>query len=314
MFDACRRRYYFHYYGSWGGWEKGAPALAQEAFKLKRLTSLPMWRGQLVHYVVTKILASMRAKGRIPDRNDVIRYINERFSKQLEFSEKRRYLSEPKKRGGRLNIDWLALFDHEYGKPLGEKRLDETREECVSAVGNLLGSDILAAIGRTDPDGWAIENIDLAEFAQVFDFEGAKVFAKTDFMFRGLDGSFNIVDWKTFSGKGAGDENARVQLGVYGYYAASQLGEPLEGLRLLEVNLLGGVRAVEYRIGREDLDGFYRHIREGIDKLSSVLEGGDITANVSLPPADFPKVEDNRCTYCNFYRVCRDEKYPHRIP
>ncbi len=62
----------------------------------------------------------------------------------------------------------------------------------------------------TDPAAWVIENIDLAEFAQAFEFEGARVFAKTDFIFRGNDGTYNIVDWKTFSGPGPdGAESCR---------------------------------------------------------------------------------------------------------
>jgi hypothetical protein len=181
----------------------------------------------------------------------------------------------------------------------------------------LLRSDILAGISETDTDGWAIEDIDLGQFAQAFDFEGARVFAKTDFMFRGADGSFNIVDWKTFSNAKNGDGpdgKARVQLGVYGYYAASVLGEPLERIRLLEVNLLDGGATVEYSISKEDLEEFYRHIRAGIDKLSSVLTGRDIARNEAGPPDLFPKVENGLCRYCNFFRICKDENNPDRLP
>jgi len=317
MFDSCLRRYYFHYYLSWGGWERQAPRIAREAFRLKRLTSLPLWRGQLAHYIATKVLASLRAKGRIPAFEDVSRYTLERFETQLEFSNSKKYLTEPKKKGGRLNIDWLALFEHEYDRPLPPEKLEKTRNECLTAMKGLLESDILSAIAETDTDGWAIENIDLAEFAQVFDFEGAKVFAKTDFMYRGTDGSFNIVDWKTFSKKNAGagkEGKARVQLGVYGYYAVSILGEPLERIKLLEVNLLDDGAAVEYSISNDDLEEFYSHIRGGIDKLSSVLIKGDIKRNEAGPPDLFPKVDNGLCRYCNFYRICKDENNPDRLP
>ncbi len=317
MFDSCLRRYYFHYYLSWGGWERQAPRIAREAFRLKRLTSLPLWRGQLVHYITTKVLASLRAKGRIPAFEDVSRYTLERFETQLEFSSSKKYLTEPKKKGGRLNIDWLALFEHEYGRPLSPEKLQKTRDECLTAMKGLLESDILAAIAETDPDHWAIENIDLAEFAQVFEFEGAKVFAKTDLMYRSTDGSFNIVDWKTFSAKSSGKGNtgkARVQLGVYGYYAASILGEPLDRIRLIEVNLLDGGATVEYSISNDDLEEFYRHIHDGIDKLSSVLIKGDIARNEAGPPGLFPKVDNGLCRYCNFYRICKDENNPDRLP
>ncbi len=321
MFDSCLRRYYFHYYLSWGGWERQAPRIAREAFRLKRLTSLPLWRGQLVHYITTKVLASLRAKDRIPAFEDVSRYTLERFETQLEFSSSKKYLTEPKKKSGRLNIDWLALFEHEYNRPIPPEKLQKTRDECLTAMKGLLESDILTVIAGTDTDGWAIENIDMAEFAQVFDFEGAKVFAKTDFMYRGTDGSFNIVDWKTFSTKSSRwknkdgqDGKARVQLGVYGYYAASILGEPLERIRLLEVNLLDGGATVEYSISNENLEEFYSHIHDGIDKLSSVLIKGDIARNEAGPPDLFPKTDNGLCRYCNFYRICKDENNPDRLP
>jgi hypothetical protein len=321
MFDSCLRRYYFHYYLSWGGWERQAPRIAREAFRLKRLTSLPLWRGQLVHYITTKVLASLRAKERIPAFEDVSRYTLERFETQLEFSRSKKYLTEPTKKSGRLNIDWLALFEHEYDRPLPPEKLQKTRDECLTAMKGLLESDILTVIAGTDTDGWAIENIDMAEFAQVFDFEGAKVFAKTDFMYRGTDGSFNIVDWKTFSTKSSQwknkdgqDGKARVQLGVYGYYAASILGEPLERIRLLEVNLLDGGATVEYSISNENLEEFYSHIHDGIDKLSSVLIKSDIARNEAGPPDLFPKTDNGLCRYCNFYRICKDENNPDRMP
>ncbi len=322
MFDACRRRYYFHYYLSWGGWNGSAPILSREAFRLKRLISLSLWRGQLVHYVTTKVLASMRAKGKIPLPEDVTGYIKERFDKQFEFSRRKMYLSEPKKRGGKLNIDWLALFEHEYGRELETGRVERARNECIEGMEGLLYSPILEDIMLTDSSKWTIENIDLAEFAQVFRFSGADVFAKTDFIFRGRDGSFNIVDWKTFrkieppSGERPLCEEeegrARVQLGVYGYYAAEVLGEPVETIRLYEVNLLDGGKTVEYLIDGEKIEAFKDHIVNGIDKLSSVLVSGDISRNEPLAPESFPRTESGLCRYCNFFRICLQEgTHPH---
>ncbi len=318
MFDDCRRRYYFHYYLSWGGWTASASLLSRETFKLKRLTSLSLWRGQLVHYIATKVLASMRKKGRIPPSGDVRNYTIERFNRQFDFSREKLYLSEPKKRGGKLNIDWLALFEHEYDRELSGERKQKTLEECVQGINGLLESPILSIIAETDPLQWVIENIDLAEFAQVFSFGGTRVFAKTDFIFRGSDGTFNIVDWKTFrlktgakpdSGKG----RAGVQLGVYGYYAAKILKEPLETIRLYEVNLLDEGRFVEHQINNENIDSFYDHIRRGISKMSSVLVGNDMDKNRPLPHEHFHKNESSRCRYCNFYRICMDGENPDRL-
>jgi hypothetical protein len=319
-FDACARRYYFHYYLSWGGWQAGAASLVREAFLLKRLVSLPLWRGQLVHYVASKVLRSMQVKGRIPDRDAVIRYTLERFDAQIEFSRAKRYLSEPKKSGARINVDWLALFDHEYGRDVPEAAIARTREECTAAVSGLLASPMLEAALQTDRARWTIENLDAAEFAQTFPFGGATVYVKTDFMFRGAAGELSIVDWKTTrpaepapdaDAEEPGDASA--QLGVYAYYAARVLGAPVESVRLYEVKLLEGGAAVSHAASRETIAAAEDRIARGITRLASVLEDADIARNEALAPRFFPLVENGRCRFCNFYRICKDERNPHRL-
>lgn len=293
-----------------------APMIAREAFKLKRLTSLPLWRGQLVHYVASKVLQSMKKKGRIPPREDVISYTIERFDRQLAFSRDKRYLSEPKKRGKRINLDWLALVDHEYGRELSRDRIEQTKRECVQAVGALLENPILRTAEGADQRQWEIEDLDHAEFSQNFPFDNVTVYAKTDFIFRGDDGTFNIIDWKTGGGNsaaGAEDSdpaNAGIQLGVYGYYASEVRGEPLHMIRLYEVGLLRGGEVIEYRVDGENLEKFRSHIRNGIKRLASHLVNEDPERNEPLAPARFEEIDNGRCRFCNFYRICKDEDRP----
>jgi hypothetical protein len=317
MFDECRRKYFFHYYFSWGGWQRSAPLVAREAFKLKRLVPPALWRGQLVHYVVSKILQSMKVKGRIPKKSDVLDYALERFEAQLDFSKRKLYLTEPKKKGDRINIDWLALFEHEYDRPLEADRLDVIKRECLDGIEGFFSSPLLPTLAETDPEGWTIEDLDHAEFSQVVEFDRVTVFVKTDLLFRDNDGLFNIVDWKT-NRPGAKNLDAtaemnRTQLGIYGYYAVTALGEELERLRLLEVNLLDKGSVKESSVGETDIEHFRTHINAGIGKLSQVLEGGDTERNEPLPPRHFPPIDNGRCYSCNFYRVCKMEDSPVRL-
>ena len=320
-FDSCRRRYYFHYYLSWGGWEASAPALAREAFKLKRLVSLPLWRGQLVHYVASIVLRSMKAKGRIPDPGAVIAYTLERFQTQFEFSRLKKYLSTPKKSGESLNIDWLALFEHEYCREVSPAILEKTRDECVRAVEGLFAGTLLASIMGTERAKWEIEDLVSGAFSQQFDFSGVTVFVKTDFMFRDGDGALCIVDWKTnrvTAGEGItveeGARNAAAQLGIYGYYAAHILREPVSSIRLIEVNLLDGGRVIEHAADDESIARARETIAAGIAKLASVLVRRDTTRNEALASTEFPKIENRLCRFCNFYRICKDEGSPGRLP
>ena len=317
-FDTCRRRYYFHYYVSWGGWETGAPPISREAFKLKRLVSLPLWRGQLVHYVAAKVLQSMRAKGRVPDKDKVTRYLLERFEAQFEFSRSQKYLSTPKKTKDALNIDWLALIDHEYGRPVSPAALDTAREECLRGIEGLFESPILDDVMASDRTSWAIEDIDSGSFSQSFEFGGVTVFVKTDFMYRGDDGTLRIVDWKTHRVTDAFADaekeegrNAAVQLGIYGYYAARILNEPVAAIRLYEVNLLRQGAIIEHAADEASVAAAEDAITEGIARLSSVLVGGDAARNEALPPPHFPKIENGYCRFCNFFRICKDSRSPY---
>ncbi len=320
-FDECRRRYYFHYYLSWGGWQAGAPAIAREAFKLKRLVSLPLWRGQLVHFVASMVLRSMKAKGRIPDRDRVIAYTLERFRTQFEFSRDMKYLSTPKKASESLNIDWLALIDHEYGRPVPEAALERTRGECVRAVEGLYEGPMLDLIAATDRAGWDIEDLEHGSFSQQFEVGGATVFVKTDFMFRDADGALRIVDWKTNRGVAADavdaaeePRNAALQLGVYAYYASRILGEPLGAMRLFEVNLLDGGRSIEHAADEESVARAGEAIASGIEKLAGVLVDSDRARNEALPYERFPVIENGLCRFCNFFRICKDERCSLRLP
>ncbi len=311
MFDECPRRYYFHYYLSWRGWERTAPAVVREAFKLKRLVSTALWRGQLVHYIASKVLQSMKVKGRVPDRGDVTSYMLDLFRKQLTFSSSGRYLSEPKKRGNRLRIEWLALFEHEYRIDIPDERIEQAKRECIECIENLFECSILDRIGGSDPASWTIEDLDHAEFSQSFMLDGVKIFAKTDFMYRGNDGTFNIIDWKTNRRTGSGSAGrARVQLGIYAFHAREMLGQSLETIRLYEVNLLQGGRIIEHAADEEALEAASDHIRSGIDKLSSRLVDRDMGRNEPLSPAHFPTVENKRCRTCNFYRICKEPHSP----
>jgi len=312
MFDQCKRKYYYHYYLSWGGWREDAGELAKEAFKLKRLVSLALWRGQLVHYIISKILESIKRRGVLPDRKRVIEYTKQHFYKQFTFSEEKRYLIEPKRKQNKLNIYWLALIDHEYNRSIPSDKLEQTLKEVTSAIIGFYSSPIIDILKDTDTAEWVIENVDVGEFAQHFIFEGVKIFVKTDFCFRGTGNTFCIVDWKTISpdseGKGEvaeQDNKIEIQLGIYSYYAWSVLSESPSMIRLYLVNLLDNGKISEYRVDESSLPIFESYIRNGIKKLASVLEDSDTEKNIPLPIDYFPQIDSPVCSRCNFFRICK---------
>src|SRR5262249_895737 len=70
-FQDCRRAYYLHYYGSWGGWEDGAHPELRQLWVLKKLANRFHWAGSVVHAVIKDALLEVRA-GRRPDGTKAI--------------------------------------------------------------------------------------------------------------------------------------------------------------------------------------------------------------------------------------------------
>ena len=59
-FEDCPRKYWFHYYGSWGGWNADADPRARELYKLKNLTNLHLLAGDVVHRALERSLQALR--------------------------------------------------------------------------------------------------------------------------------------------------------------------------------------------------------------------------------------------------------------
>ena len=56
LFRECPKKYYFHYYGSWGGWVASEDDKVKQIYYLKKLKSKELWLGSVVHDVIEFIL------------------------------------------------------------------------------------------------------------------------------------------------------------------------------------------------------------------------------------------------------------------
>src|ERR1041384_690141 len=60
VFDECKRRYFYQYYGAWGGWEPAASEETRRLYVLKQLATRQMWAGRIVHDAIEMALVAMR--------------------------------------------------------------------------------------------------------------------------------------------------------------------------------------------------------------------------------------------------------------
>jgi len=296
-FDRCLRKYWWQYYGSWGGWASDAPAEAREAYLLKNLHSRWTWVGDVVHRTIETILHRVGRRGSrkgelaldLDDGIDVaaeVDALTRAMRGDFRGSREGRYRADPKR--------ILGLVEHEYQLPVADAEWKEMNRRAVDAITRFLGSPLFREIEASDPRTWLpFEELDS------FDFEGTSVWAALDFARRTPDGGAEVYDWKT--GEERADENS-LQLLCYALFVEQKHGVPARQVRgrLVYVNT-GTVHEV---VPTESaLAGARRAMRASIADMRRRLEmGGGPPTPSKLA---FPMTEDlELCTTCSFRRLC----------
>lgn len=278
----CARQYYFHYYGSWGGWERDADPAVRELYVLKKLTSRSAWAGSTVHDAIKRALTVVRDGGAVDERRLVE---GARARMRAEFRESREKAYRFRKAFG--------LREHEYDEEVTDEEWRaawELVERCLAAF---LGSRWLGIARDLPPERW----LPIDEMAS-FHWEGTKIFAAPDFAFRTADGGAVLVDWKT----GQPREADREQLLGYALFARETWGVPADRARCTLVHL-PSLEEIAVHAGEDELESFAGRMRSSIERMRSLLV--DPAANVA-DPAAFPPTEDERaCSRCVFRRPCR---------
>ena len=278
FFDDCKRKYFYQYYGSWGGWEFNADRRTRELYIEKNLSTLPMFLGASVHKVIEGYLNEIR-KGRDIPLNTLVRQFHGYMEHGKEESKDGKNRLNPKKYCGLLEDLYDGVSETAWKQALFDGEL------CLK---NFYSSEVLKSIKASDKNSW----LPIEEF-QSFDFDGTTVFVMIDFAMQ--DGEMIIYDWKT--GKTESDDN--VQLACYALYASKKWNAQLP-IKTREYNLfLDKVREVE--VTGEDINVVEGVIRESVEDMKKILFNEN--SNMARE-ADFPRNEGDWCTYCKFRKVC----------
>ncbi len=287
MFEECRRRYFYHYYGAWGGWAADAAAEVRRLYVLKQLTSRQGWAGRVVHEAVEMALRVLHVERDLPEAW-LLEETLQRMRREWRFSRRGDYRERPKAE--------VALFEHEYGIEVNARAWQALRDHVLRCVRTFHRLPLLRDIRETPRERWI-----LIEDVRAFEFEGTPVYAAPDFGYWTEAGRLALVDWKT--GSPDPDETA-VQLGCYGLYARDVLEVAPAHVDLIEVNLREGEVTV-HRWDEARVEGMRERLRLSIRAMKAWLRDPD--ANVAVVD-DFERTEDLRlCRWCNFRAVCRPE-------
>lgn len=288
LFEECLRKYYYQYYGFWGGWSKEeTDDVTRTLYVLKHLKSRWQWKGTTVHNEIARILKQLVSTERLKPIDTSLTRVTDLMREEFKFSRDGGYWEKD----GSLR-DTTVLYEHEYKINVTGDNWKKNHEETIECVRNFYKSDVLEKVknlGKT-----AILSIDSIT-PTLFSFNNEKIYVNLDLAYR-IDGRVEIVDWKT----GAG-ESDKLQFLVYTIYANEVLATPLEKISVIEYNLLTDLKTI-HKFSPEEIDKVKNYINESIAIMKSCLQ--DSTGNIALM-ADFPRTEDERkCDFCNFKKIC----------
>lgn len=290
-FSACRRRYYYDYYYSWGGWDRSAEEGRQKAYLLKKMTRMPMLAGDALHQALAAWFEARRG-GRQVEPKEVEAHALELLREGYRTSRDGRWRRRPSK--------LTHLAEHHYAEP----RIDESTgaageygkryvERIKTGVRHFFESPDLAAVRAAPPDSYlALEEMGTIELA------GTKAYAIPDFAFR-EDDAIRIYDWKT--GKPRAQD--RFQLSVYVLYAQDRWEADPARVVCADVYLPTG-ELREERFGPDELDDVLAKVESSLAEMRAVHFDADRSAG---DPDAFPMLEDpadHECRTCNYRELC----------
>ena len=287
VFRECLRKYYYTYYGSWGGWKADAPGEARELYVLKKLQNRYIWIGSVVHDCVARTLKNIFSGIRPLATEDIVKITVDKMRSDFASSRRRLYRHNPKT---------LGLFEHEYElKITGEewRRLVAKVERCLV---NFYGSSIYAKLRELPREEW-LET----EVLSCFHMDGTRIYCVLDCSFR--DGEdVRIMDWKT--GRiDQGDIN--VQLTCYAIYARQKWGASLDRIKVTAFNLSENTR-YDLKLSPDLVYGMKEYIKGSVSDMKKLLS--DPARNIGAVDK-FPQTNQTQnCRLCNFRGVCLPER------
>jgi hypothetical protein len=284
MFHECLRKYYFHYYGSWGGWNRDADERVRQLYVLKNLYTRQMWAGDHVHLCLERLLGFIRRGVEPPAEDEAIRNMLADMRRDFKDSRAGKYRENPKRVCG--------LFEHEYRQEVPDEVWKATADHAETCLRHFYHAPVFQKLRALPTTAW----LEIEERA-TFQLDGLKVYVQLDCAFREGD-LVAIYDWKT--GRAAADRND-AQLACYMLYAIAKWNVLPEQITAFDLYLADG-REAERRMNAEQLANMKEAIRDSADEMLFPLS--DPERNIAKEDAfDFTENE-SACRRCNFLKVC----------
>ncbi|MCK4321028.1 PD-(D/E)XK nuclease family protein [candidate division WOR-3 bacterium] len=272
-FKLCKRQYFYEYYGRY---DKAYAKIKN----LKKLTSIPLAIGTIVH--------------------DIIKVILERLLKSDEEIDVERFLGFTKMQTERYCHE--NTFIEVYYNEVSYVNPDELFEKIEKDLMNFLNSDrynwikVKAIINK---DNWVIEPPGYGEFR----LSSMKVYCKVDFLFP-INNEIYIIDWKT--GKIDNIKHKKQLLGYVSWVSYNLKTNP-ERITPIIAYLKPSYREIKIKFNDYDIEDFIAQIKEETEEMYSLCR--DVEENIPKDKKEFTKTRYKKiCDYCNYRELCYGSK------
>lgn len=288
VFRECARKYYFRYYGHWGGWDREkATERTRQLYVLGKLATRPMWIGQVVHECIATSLKNLSRGARVLDVREILDITRKRMRNDFRASRDKKYWTNPKK--------FCGLFEHEYEVDVTDEEWKEAAETVDRCLENFYASESYRTLQSTKSgDYLGVEELSSCPF------EDVEMLVRLDCATRESD-RIVIWDWKTGRRGGSPD---MVQMACYAFFARSKFGVPLPHI-VTRLHDLYHDKVYQQTIGASELNDILSYIRGSIKDMRSLL---DDPADNTASEERFQKLNrESTCLRCNFFRVCEPD-------
>ncbi len=273
LFSQCKRHYYYNYYTKFV--KDVSPAQMQ---RLKKLTSVPLEIGNVVHTVVEELLRRFQKSHAPLNEEKFIQYGLDLCDKYFESKE------------------FLEIY-YKYTESIDR---DSAKERILISLKNFLRSPLYNWIFTTaihESDTWVIEPEGYGETR----IAGLKAYCKMDFLFPVGD-EVHILDWK--SGKKQ-EEKHRAQL--LGYALAASVNNPsIDRTKFIPriIYMYPSLDELSFCITEQDLTHFEETVKIQTEMMHAFCD--NIEQNIPKPFHCFEKTNFTAlCSNCSFQEPCR---------
>lgn len=296
-FRRCQRAFFFK---DIAAWHSGQDPIRREAFVLKQLKSLDLWRGSIVHSAIQHYVVPCFQKRAPIDWERIIEEAKALARKQYSFSRARRFRDEGVSKSEVGDI-YCALTFHDQPDGTTDDQVRAAVAGVETALRNLSQmQDLLKEIQGQQKY--------FCELSVPVKFNDVNIRGQIDLMyFRGYNLP-TIIDWKCYDSTSGSDAN--LQTALYAWLLCKSpswksIIDPAT-IELIEVRLGRDPGVVRHTFDTTRFEELEDRIFQSVEEIRALSNDGSY-AEQDLANYAFAN-NPNSCAYCAFRKLCQEAR------